>query len=514
MVGTRFASTGMTDMIIESDLLGPGSLNSVMRGKQYNRGMRILKTLYETFQRLKIDAFKDWLREEGMLENLMDFIESNEITQLVTSRTSDNLEQSLLKVEDLFNLFEEFEIQIKDGTFGPMAVMWQSYLDLAQIVLDFTKSNRSGDWDLHLQSSEKMLAWFHAYDRHNYARHFTYYWTDQQKLCEKHPTIYEEFKNGHFTTKRSNGKFNRLPPDQVIEQTINRDQKVPGSIIGISTSTGSVQRWVLSSHDTSTLTADFRESLKLESKQELPIDLGIYSLFSGKAASKEIEDDLLNAEKIGKTCLEDFITNRIESDKTPFYSPIKKNSLKTLDVGKKKIVRLKDRTMAVKDRTMAVKSDRNTFARLLVIQQKRDIDIRKVVQFELSSLLLSIANEDGTLFKSQKSKLFNYVADQIPLVSKPSNIVHLYDGMVLFQKLPTLTTFGDISDYILQKLLHSNSTYSFLVTDQYLPQSIKSIERERRSAIGSMRVIITRREQHKPNNCQSSYLILTTKLTL
>ena len=80
VAGTRFASTGMTDIIIESNLLGPGSLNSVMRGKQYNRGMRILKTLYETFQRLKIDAFKDWLREEGMLETLTNLIESNEIT--------------------------------------------------------------------------------------------------------------------------------------------------------------------------------------------------------------------------------------------------------------------------------------------------------------------------------------------------------------------------------------------------------------------------------------------------
>jgi hypothetical protein len=89
--------------------------------------------------------------------------------------------------------------------------------------------------------------------------------------------------------------------------------------------------------------------------------------------------------------------------------------------------------------------------------------------------------------------LFNYVADQIPSISKPSNIVHIYDGMVLFQKLPpTLTTFGDISDYILQKLLHSDSTYSFLVTDQYLPQSIKSIERERRSVARSMRVITKR----------------------
>ena len=35
-----------------------------------------------------------------------------------------------------------------------------------------------------------------------------------------------------------------LAPDQVIEQTINRDQKCSGGIKHVSTSKGSVQRWV------------------------------------------------------------------------------------------------------------------------------------------------------------------------------------------------------------------------------------------------------------------------------
>ena len=35
-----------------------------------------------------------------------------------------------------------------------------------------------------------------------------------------------------------------LPPDKVIEQTINKEQKGTGGIIGSSTSIGSVQRWV------------------------------------------------------------------------------------------------------------------------------------------------------------------------------------------------------------------------------------------------------------------------------
>ena len=55
-----------------------------------------------------------------------------------------------------------------------------------------------------------------------------------------------------------------LPLDQIIEQTINKHQKAPDGIIGISTSQGSIQRWVLSSHNTATLVADLKKSLNLD----------------------------------------------------------------------------------------------------------------------------------------------------------------------------------------------------------------------------------------------------------
>ena len=54
-----------------------------------------------------------------------------------------------------------------------------------------------------------------------------------------------------------------LPPDQIIEKTINKDQKGPGDIIGISKSQSTMHRWVLFSHNTATLIADLRKSLNL-----------------------------------------------------------------------------------------------------------------------------------------------------------------------------------------------------------------------------------------------------------
>ena len=79
-----------------------------------------------------------------------------------------------------------------------------------------------------------------AYDRVNYSQHFSNNRATQQQLHLTHPAIYHEFIKGHFSLKRARGNFNKLPSDQVIEQTINREQKGSKGIIGISSSDGVV----------------------------------------------------------------------------------------------------------------------------------------------------------------------------------------------------------------------------------------------------------------------------------
>ena len=162
-----------------------------------------------------------------------------------------------------------------------------------------------------------------------------------------------------------------LPPYQVIEQTINKDQKGAGGIIGNSTSTGTIQRWVLSSHNTAAFAGDLKKSLGLDTHGCKPKDLSvkrmffdersvaqcyetisscvnpfmksskIVSLSSGVEANTEMEADLLNAGEIGKLCFDDFIMKRIESSEVDFYAPIK-NKLATFDIRKKtSVTRLK-----------------------------------------------------------------------------------------------------------------------------------------------------------------------------
>lgn len=73
-----------------------------------------------------------------------------------------------------------------------------------------------------------------------------------------------------------------------MEQTINKDQKRPGGIIGIWRSQGSVQRWrVLSSHNTPTLIADSRKSLNLDTGDSATKDLSLKWIRFDKNAVKK-----------------------------------------------------------------------------------------------------------------------------------------------------------------------------------------------------------------------------------
>ena len=185
-----------------------------------------------------------------------------------------------------------------------------------------------------------MLPWFHAYNRQNYARHFGYCSASRQQLPNTHPCPYTEFKQGNFSVQRSAGRFNKVPSDQVIEQTINKDQKGSGGIIGYCTSEGTVQRWIITSHVSTRLLGDMENSLGIRASVSLTKDLGksrkefdekntescyellkswtpqfdsnllISGLSSGVKGSDLVHSDLLRANSAGTDCFHKFLKER------------------------------------------------------------------------------------------------------------------------------------------------------------------------------------------------------------
>ena len=58
VIGKRFGDAGLQDVLIESGVVGSNAVNSVLSGKQYNRGLRCHKAVLEALMRMQWHAFE------------------------------------------------------------------------------------------------------------------------------------------------------------------------------------------------------------------------------------------------------------------------------------------------------------------------------------------------------------------------------------------------------------------------------------------------------------------------
>ena len=120
---------------------------------------------------------------------------------------------------------------------GKLAAFWDSYIALVCLLLRFIRATREGNtyWSMHIHSIREMLHWVFAYNRTNYARYMSVYWCEMVLLPQTHLYSNALLVDGQFAVQRSvNSAFAQVPVDQTIEQTMNRDSKTKGGIVGIS----------------------------------------------------------------------------------------------------------------------------------------------------------------------------------------------------------------------------------------------------------------------------------------
>lgn len=70
----------------------------------------------------------------------------------------------------------------------------------------------------------------------------------------------------------------------------------------------------------------------------IPDKTRLYSLASGAPVAKDVEEDVMKAESIGRAAKDKFIKERFqEGSPTSFFEPIKRNKLKTMESSSKAI---------------------------------------------------------------------------------------------------------------------------------------------------------------------------------
>ena len=138
------------------------------------------------------------------------------------------------------------------------------------------------------------------------------------------------------------------------------------------------------------------------------------------------------------------------------------------------------------------------------------------MKFSLGPVSWSLANTDGSIYKSVKSKLLQSLEKDIPsLAEVPTNSTLIYDGMCVIQQLPSgLDTFGTISDFVLGRITRNNASDVMFITDQYFETSIKGGERERRASTGQIRITASRCDQPAPKQFKKYLAVGANKTEL
>ena len=228
VLGKRFGDAGLKDLVVETGLIENEALDQALKGKHYNNALRINFASAEAITRKKLEKFEEVLHMTNTYFVMERALESEEYKSLCNNLTQESFNACVRSWSTLFELLDEFAEFCQDYEISPLTAFWSSYLEMMQVLMNYMKSTKLGGWHLYINSVGNMLPWFHVYNNHNYGRHFTYYWGTQQDLPNTHPNIYSKYLNGGFSVKQSEGCFNKVPPDQVIEQTTNKDQKVTG----------------------------------------------------------------------------------------------------------------------------------------------------------------------------------------------------------------------------------------------------------------------------------------------
>ena len=266
----------------------------------------------------------------------------------------------------------------------------------------------------------------------------------------------------------SSRRFNAVATDQALEQTINRQGKSQGGVIGFTLRKGALTRWMATRH----ITAQYAEALKemcQNSKQttdknqaehgktrmakyeqdvikiveyvaesQNPFDRDtvpdeLVNITTGQVASREVSIGLGNFLEVAQKGNITFVENRLVVDRTlSFWNTDKRSKTPTF------VNMSTSLTSNKADKTMM--NSEVLFRRLLAVSKQRDVNLEQVLSHELAHVPPSLFNDDGTMRKITKADLAKKLESncdefQVLAVSNDNHFAYIIDGMALLQAL-------------------------------------------------------------------------------
>lgn len=500
-IGKFIDSSGLSKLMVDAELLAEGSVRGFISGTHFNRCKKLhvvaalaLKTLhFKTFLELNDnEANPDHIRSSEIIEILE--------RDAIEHQTSDFIVPILKEFLERYDLFIEQTLAGKRGCTAQFALI---YVSLIELYLLLERAIRTSDVELYKYATYEISAQFFAFNHHNYARWLVRNNNDLMNIENTHPGLLEELKSGAMSIRRTPKTFCRSPIDLTVEQTINAN--AANRLTGITCFTNNLQarqRWSETHSARTAITSSFLESLGLVRFAEVetqyrskifaaqvkkftrtvceninPFDDSInprelFNLSSGRAASPEIAEFLLNITSIGAKLRDEFIEECLV-DSSRFHRPIKRNTIKnfaTENVKQKK-------SLATKSDASSV--ERNVLGHVLYFAIENKIDLLNVFSYPLTMVPHSIANLDGTMnSNSQKGELTSLLLSRFDDREHPPEkfAIEIIDGFYYLGSLrESPNRYGHFAEFLLKQLCRTTAYEVHLIFDNDETPSIRDV---------------------------------------
>ena len=507
-ISKRFEGSGLSDIFVSAGIIADKSVDQAMRGKHFRRIVRALQLTYEAFQRKII--------QKGIDNGLKcpDHVKA-QITKLRNQQYHDlNMLRECIKHDPEFRQFQESCYDRIEKT--PMTEYWLSFMTMVETLIMNIHAVKVKDWSLFKDSLRLMIPWLQIYDKLHYGKWLTNFWSDMVNLNEDVSKLMPAIFSHSITGK----PYSSLPTDLWIEMTMNKGSKMKAGwqrILGNEQmlcanirSTNYINQMRVtvhrianiklykSGHKENTSTRLKLDELAVQDVHECIVDFdcdpfdpdndAIRSLQSGEIASMELQNDLLSAFEDGEEKLETFFKERVFSRIKEWG--IQKSNRKTFFSTKseKKISASINKT---------VKMENEAMSKVISDYCDSKVTLTEILQHRVTDECLSLFNTNGTMVKTQKSKLLQSFSFSPISPNEMRNYTAIIDmGFFWRYCIPTAEdrekgdetkyTWYDYALKIFTCILRRHQTASTIVfvNDPYdVKESIKAEEHANRSFI-------------------------------
>lgn len=464
--------------MVESGLLADGSLNGLIEAFHFNRCKRIHPAVALSFRILHFKIFLDTY-EVAPHDTKLSLQEMIEILHRDTHMPNAR-QTTIFELQDVLSCYEEYTMKTLNGEHGHTAKYVLSYVRFVETFQLFERAIRTSDLDLYIYAGYQMCPLYFIANHQNYARWFTRNLDDLMNIDETHPGLRDEFENGALSIRRTSKSFCRSPIDLTLEQTINAN--AANKLTGISSFTNSLsarQKWsetytlrmsiitelidfldLAKSNDDSKngyqskiFTDQVNKFLNLVSENIDPFSdelnrAKLFNLSTGKAAKEDTTYFLMNFEDNGTKQMKTFI-EECKADHKRFDRPLKKNSIKNFSM---ELVKNKNSTFKNINHT---KMESNILIQVFCLAMKKEIQLRSLLSFPLTTVPHSLAHFDGSMISHQKGELTKILISKVNQQNNQSIIpdVDIVDGFNLLNSFgESPTKYGHFATFVLSRI--------------------------------------------------------------